>query len=109
MTRTGDSHRVRHCETMVEVRAHIDALDARIVPLVAARSPYVAQAGRIKQSADEVHDQPRINAIIARVRKLAIEHGAPPDIVEATWRAMIAASMEFEHAEFARLHDQDKP
>ena len=109
MSKTGDAQHIQHCETMEQVRANIDALDARILPLVAARSAYVAQAARIKQSADQVYDQARIDAIIDRVRSLAMEHGAPPEVIEATWRAMIAASIEFEHAEFARLRDQDQP
>ena len=34
-----------YCSHMAEVRAHIDALDAQIVPLLALRCGYVAQAG----------------------------------------------------------------
>jgi chorismate mutase len=47
---------VEHCQTMADVRRNIDALDERIVALVAERSAYVAQAARIKQSADDIVD-----------------------------------------------------
>jgi isochorismate pyruvate lyase len=63
----------------------------------------VAQAARIKPSADQIVDVPRIEFIIARVGAQARQAGAPQAVVEATYRAMIAASIEFEQGEFARL------
>jgi len=96
---------VQHCETMADVRRHIDALDDRIVALLAERSGYVAQAARIKQRADQVYDQARIDFIIDRVRAQARQAGAPEAVMEATYRAMIAAFIEFEHGEFARLKE----
>jgi len=53
-----------YCANMAEVRAHIDALDAQIVPLLALRCGYVAQAGRIKQDPGLIYDQERIDAIL---------------------------------------------
>ncbi len=41
--------KVQHCESMADVRRHIDELDTRIVALVAERSGYVAPAARIKR------------------------------------------------------------
>lgn len=96
---------VQHCETMADVRRHIDALDDRIVALLAERSGYVAQAARIKQRADQVYDQARIDFIIDRVRAQARQADAPEAVMEATYRAMIAAFIEFEHGEFARLKE----
>ena len=95
------------CQTMAEVRRHIDALDARIVQLLAERSGYVAQAARIKQHADQVHDQERIDFIVDRVKAMARELGAPEAVVEVTYRAMIDGFIEFERGEFARLHRKD--
>ena len=98
--------KVQHCDTMAQVRQHIDALDARIVSLLAERGGYVAQAARIKQDASLVYDQNRIDFIIGRVTALAREQGAPEAVVEATYRAMISAFIEFEHGEFARLRQE---
>ena len=95
---------VQHCETMADVRRHIDALDDRIVALLAERGGYVAQAARIKQRADQVHDQARIDFVVDRVKAMARAHGAPEAVMEATYRAMIDAFIEFERGEFARLH-----
>jgi len=95
---------VHHCQTMAEVRQHIDALDARIVRLLAERGGYVAQAARIKQHANQVYDQERIDFIVDRVKAMARELGAPEAVVEATYRAMIDGFIEFERGEFAHLH-----
>ena len=104
---TNQPFTVQHCNTMQDVRAHIDALDARIVDLLAERSGYVAQAARIKQNAQQIFDAPRIEFIIDRVRAQAAAAGAPEAVMEATYRAMIAAFIEFERGEFTRLHQKD--
>jgi|GEM_PF-529134 len=91
------------CRSMAEVRHEIDALDARIVPLLAQRCGYVAQAARIKQDPSQIVDVARIEAIVARVREQGSALGAPPEVLESAYRALIEASIEFERAEFARL------
>jgi isochorismate pyruvate lyase len=97
---------VQHCETLADVRHHIDALDARIVALMAERSGYVAQAARIKQDANQVHDQARIDFIVERVQAMAKEQGAPEAVIAAAYRAMIDAFIEFERGEFKRLRQE---
>ena len=99
-------HPVAHCDTMLDVRRNIDALDQRIVALMAERSGYVAQAARIKQDANLVHDQARIDFIVARVSAMAAEQGAPAVVIEAAFRAMIDAFIEFERGEFQRLRQE---
>ena len=99
---------IQLCSTMAEVREHIDALDVRIVALLAERSGYVAQAARIKQSASQIVDNPRIEFIVERVRAQAREAGAPEAVMEATYRAMIAAFIEFERSEFNHLRGEAK-
>ena len=97
---------VQHCDTMMDVRRHIDTLDNRIVALLAERSGYVAQAARIKQKSDQIVDGPRIEFIVERVRAQARAAGAPEAVMEATYRAMIAAFIEFERGEFSRLRQE---
>ena len=101
-----DRPSVEHCRTMADVRRNIDALDDRIVALVAERSAYVAQAARIKQSADQIVDNARIEFIVDRVRAQARAAGAPEAVLEAAYRAMIAASIDFERGEFQRLRQE---
>ncbi|HEX5806746.1 MAG TPA: chorismate mutase [Macromonas sp.] len=97
---------IEHCHSMADVRRHIDALDERIVALIAERGAYVAQAARIKQRADQIVDLDRVEFIVDRVRAQAREQGAPEAVLEATYRAMIGAFIEFERGEFNRLHQE---
>ena len=96
-------HKVEHCRTMDDVRRNIDALDERITALMAERSGYMTEAARIKQDAAQVHDQARIDFIVERVKAMARAQGAPEAVIEAAYRAMIDASIAFEHGEFKRL------
>ena len=99
-------HTIEHCRTMADVRRNIDALDVRIVALMAERSGYIAQAARVKQHASQVHDQARIDFIVDRVTAMAREQGAPEAVIEAAYRAMIDAFIAYEHGEFKRLRPQ---
>lgn len=98
---------VVHCTDMKDVRREIDAIDAVLVPLLAQRQGYVAQAARIKGQLADVVDEERIEFIIARVRDLAQTQGLEPDIAERTWRSMISAYIDFEHREFKTLRKLD--
>lgn len=97
---------IKYCDSMADVRRHIDALDDRIVTLLAERGAYVAQAARIKQRAEQIVDTARIEFIVDRVRGQAREKGAPEAVMEATYRAMIDAFIEFERGEFKRLKEE---
>jgi isochorismate pyruvate lyase len=91
------------CATMPDVRSQIDALDDVLVPLLAQRIGYMSQAARIKQDVKHVRDEARIQAIVDRVRKKALQENGEPDVVEAIYRGMMEACIAFEHREFARL------
>ena len=92
----------QHCNSMTEVRSHIDALDERIAALLVERTGYMTQAARIKQDINQVHDQERIDYIVARVRHMAQTLGGQPDVLEAAYRALMDASIAFERSEFVR-------
>jgi isochorismate pyruvate lyase len=94
---------VQHCDSMTDVRAQIDRIDALIAPLLVERTGYMTQAARIKQHAHQVRDQARIDFIVARMRQMALDMGGQPEVLEAAYRALIEASIAFEHREFARL------
>ena len=84
------------CNSLAQVRAEIDRIDAQIVPLLAERGGYVLAAARFKSRADEVPAPQRVEQVIAQVRALAEVQGALPEVVERTYRAMIAAFIEAE-------------
>ncbi len=98
---------VQHCTTMTDVRRCVDALDDVLVPLLVQRSGYMTQAARIKQEENQVRDEARIEAIVDRVRVMALAEGGEPAVIEAIYRSMMEVCISFEHREFARLRQGD--
>ena len=96
---------VQHCTTMADVRREIDALDDILVPLLVQRTGYMTQAARIKQGVEQVRDEARIEAIVARVRERATAEGGDADVMEAIYRSLMEACIAYEHREFARLRE----
>ncbi|MFC3693627.1 chorismate mutase [Chenggangzhangella methanolivorans] len=74
---------------MSEVRAAIDALDAELMPLMAARAHCIAEAARIKGDPEIALVPWRVEQVAAHARELASGHDIDPDLAEALWRAMM--------------------
>jgi len=91
------------CDSLDQVRIQIDRLDGEIVALLAERGDYVRQAARFKKTTDDVAAPARVEQVIGKVRALADQNGADPNVVERVYRAMIAAFIEAEQKEHARL------
>ncbi len=85
------------CASLAQVREQIDRIDAQIVQLLAERGGYVLAAARFKTSAEDVRAPQRVEQVIARVRALAEQQGALPDVVERVYRELIEAFTEAEH------------
>lgn len=90
------------CKNIDEVRKNIDEIDDLIVKLLSQRSYFVRQAAKFKKSKEDVKSPERIEEIIRRVRRLAEEYGAPPDIVENIYRAMIDNFINYEMNEYSK-------
>ena len=77
-----------------ELRARIDALDERIVALLAQRAACVRDATRFKRDAFQVAAPARQAQVFERVRTLALRHARAfpgfPGVVDSTYRAMVA-------------------
>jgi len=98
------------CNSLEEVRSNIDAIDRNIVGLIAERGGFVMQAARFKKSADDVKAPQRVEQVISKVRLLASDLGANPDVTEAVYRSMISAFINAELAEHASLtSNTEKP
>jgi len=91
-----DDTRLEECDTLEEVRAHIDRVDKAIVPLLCERNHYVQQAAKIKGDIDAVRVPVRIEGVVRKVRAIALERGTDPDVVEAIYRAMIEVNIALE-------------
>jgi len=79
-----------------EVRAEIDRVDRQVVAGIAEREIWVRAAGRLKAMAPAVRDPNRVQQVVTRVRGIADELGADTDVVERTYRSMIAAFIDLE-------------
>jgi isochorismate pyruvate lyase len=88
------------CESLADIRAGIDSLDRQIVRLLAERGRYVVAAARFKRSAAEVQAPARVEQVVANVRRLAADEGAPPDVVERVYRTLITALTELEQRQW---------
>lgn len=77
------------CASMADVRQGVDALDRALVALIAERQRYMEAAARIKPDRDAVHDQARIEDVVAKVLTSAQAQGLSPAIAEPVWRTLI--------------------
>lgn len=95
--------KLKHCESMAEVREEIDALDRGIVGLLADRLHYIEQAARIKRSRDQVRDEARIADVLRKVEAEARRISANAGVLVQTYRTLIDASIAYELEQFDRL------
>ena len=86
------------CETMIDVRKGVDAVDRALVTLLAERQRYMDAAARIKPNRDAVFDQARIDDVVAKVLAAAEPAGLSADIAEPVWRLLIDRSIAHEFA-----------
>lgn len=77
------------CESLEQVRAHIDVIDRELIELLSARQFYVDQAVRFKKTVDDVQSPERVQQVIDKVRQQAIEQNLSPELVEKIYREMI--------------------
>ena len=84
------------CTTMAEVRRGVDALDARLVRLIAERFRYMEAAARIKPQRGTVRDEARKAEVLAHVARLAAQEGVPAAAAAAVWETLIEASIAYE-------------
>ena len=99
------------CASLGDVRAHIDRLDDEIVRLIAERAMYVKDAARFKRDAYQVSAPARQAEVYARARELARRHDRGfenlEEVVEATYRAMVAAFIANEQHYFNKMKPGD--
>ena len=91
------------------LRDRIDALDEQIVALLAQRALCVRDATRFKRDAFQVAAPERQAAVFARVRKLAADQAGDfaglPDVVEASYRTLVAGFIACE----GRFFEETEP
>ena len=88
------------CASMAELRAAIDALDARLVAMLAQRQRYIERAAVLKNTRDAVRDEARIEQVVRHVTEEGNRAGLSPIIAERVWRTLIEASIAHEYQAF---------
>lgn len=77
-------------QDMATLRAHIDALDARLIALLAERSGLIDRAAQIKaRQGLPARIDARVEEVASLARIRAAEAGLDPDLAEAMWRLMM--------------------
>ncbi len=80
--------------SMAELRREIDALDRRLVALLARRADLIDRAIALKSAEGmAARIEARIDEVIDNVRQSAGDVGLDPDLVEALWRQLIEWSI----------------
>ncbi len=97
------------CADLADVRANIDRLDDEIVRLIAERAMYVKDAARFKRDAFQVSAPARQAQLFEKARALAERHNRGfsnlEQVVDATYRAMVAAFIANEQTYFDTMKD----
>lgn len=79
----------QECESIEEVRAAIDQIDAQVIAALGQRFDYVKTIMRFKQNEAQVRAPQRYAAVLAQRRIWAEEAGLDPALVEAIYRTLI--------------------
>jgi len=88
------------CTSMKDVRIAIDALDERIVTLLAARMRYIEAAARIKPDRGSVRDEDRKAEVIAHAQAVAVEQGFPEKLAAQLYELLVESSIAHEFERF---------
>jgi isochorismate pyruvate lyase len=97
---------VIRCNSLEEVHLHVDEIDYEIVQLLAERGSYVKQAARFKSSRAEVWIPQRNERVLAKVKDLALQLGANPEVTEQVYRALLSAFIAAEMEEYRHLQNE---
>ena len=91
------------CQSMIEVRRGVDALDAEIVRLIGQRFRFMEAAARIKPERETVRDEDRKAEVLRNVAAHARKEGAPEAAVAELYERLIEASIAYEFDRFDAL------
>ncbi|MDP3594309.1 chorismate mutase [Phenylobacterium sp.] len=91
------------CETMLDVRKGVDALDRALVLMLAERQRYMDAAARIKIDRHAVLDTARIEDVVTKVKAAARDAGLSEEIAEPVWRLLIDRCIAYEFGVWDQL------
>ena len=78
------------CDTMQDIRAEIDRLDAALIMLLVERAGYIDRAAVVKAGTGlPARIDARVEQVVANVRAEAVAQGLSPDLAETLWRQLM--------------------
>jgi isochorismate pyruvate lyase len=78
------------CKNIEDIRQAIDELDGEIISLLGRRFQYVKEIVKFKDKNEEsIVAKERREAVISSRRKLAVENGLDPNVIEDLYRNLI--------------------
>ena len=89
-----------NCETMLDVRAGVDATDRELVALLERRFGYMRAAARIKPTRDAVRDEERKASVIAAAVAEAEARNIPGEVIGDIWERLVEGSIAYEFDEW---------
>ena len=92
------------CESMLDVREGVDAIDRALVALLVERFGYMDAAARIKPAREAVRDEARKAQVIANAGTAARAAGLPDGLTDALWETLVEASIAYELKAWEALH-----
>jgi isochorismate pyruvate lyase len=92
------------CETLDEIREGMDAIDHKIIDLIAERVGYVRAAAKFKTSVTAVAAPERVQAVLNTRRQWAEDAGLSGPVIEALYRDLVAYCISEEKRHWETLH-----
>jgi isochorismate pyruvate lyase len=90
---------------LADLRAEIDRIDEAIVSLLAQRMGVVETVIGVKvRKGLPARIPDRVEEVVAHVRAAAADKGAPPDLAETVWRAIIEWTIAHEEQALKPSH-----
>lgn len=88
---------------MPTLREQIDALDARLMALMAERHALIDRAAQIKSgNGMPARIDERVEEVVANVRRHAGQLGLDPDLYDRIWRQLIDAAIDQEERQLKK-------
>lgn len=87
-----DFHPPEKIETMQELRAQIDRIDAELIERLAFRQRHIDRAAQIKPNEGlPARIEERVNEVLDKVEAAAVQEGFDPATARAMWALMVDA------------------
>jgi isochorismate pyruvate lyase len=92
----------RTAEQLSDLRKEIDAIDEKLVHLLASRLEVVQRVLKVKTRDGLPANIPeRVEEVVTSARRMAEAQGVPPELAELIWRNMVSWTIDYEDRHLA--------